>query len=121
MVYCAQLLVPRNYAAAACFITCSALLMGVGGSSQDPGELMLGPGAGHRDRLRRRASSVFALVSRKKPAGWLPDALADAVDAAADAVGPAHPGRGSRRSPGLRARRDLQRRVTRLGETFTRT
>ncbi|MGI3780715.1 MAG: FUSC family protein, partial [Janthinobacterium lividum] len=75
VIYGAQLLVPRNYAAAAVLITCSALLMGVGGgSSSDAGSLLL---ARALDTLIGAgvAFSVFALVSRKTAAAWLPDAL----------------------------------------------
>ncbi|WP_183342595.1 FUSC family protein [Microlunatus antarcticus] len=117
VVYGAQLLVPRNYAAAAVLITCSALLMGVAGSTQDAGELLL---ARALDTLIGAgvALSVFALVSRKTPAAWLPDALAAALEAAADAVDQLTPDRVV--SPaGLRARRDLERSVTRLRETST--
>lgn len=117
VVYGAQLLVPRNYTAAAVLITCSALLMGVAGSAQDAGALLV---ARALDTLIGAgvALSVFALVSRKTPAAWLPDALAAAVGAAADAVDQLTPDRVA--SPaGLRARRDLERSVTRLRETST--
>ena len=116
VVYGAQLLVPRNYAAAAVLITCSALLMGLGASSQSAGELML---ARALDTLIGAgvALSVFALVSRKTPAAWLPDALAATVDAAADVVDRLTPEQVAAPA-GLRARRDLERCVTRLGETY---
>ena len=117
VIYGAQLLVPRNYAAAAVLITCSALLMGVAGSPQGAVDLLV---ARALDTLIGAgvALSVFALVSRKTPAAWLPDALAATLEAAADAVDQLTPDRVV--SPaGLRARRDLERCVTRLDETGT--
>ena len=117
VIYGAQLLIPRNYTAAAALITCSALLMAVGGSSQDPADLLL---ARALDTLIGAgvALSVFALVSRKTPAAWLPDALAATVKAAADVVDQLTPDRVVS-TAGLRARRELERCVTRLGETST--
>ena len=55
VVYGAQLLVPRNYAAAAVLITCSALLMGGGRVDAGRRRAAARPGARHPDRRRRGA------------------------------------------------------------------
>ena len=63
------------------------------------------------------ALAVFALLSRKTAAAWVPTALAGTLEAAAAAVDQLTPERVT--SPaGLVARRDLQRRVIRLADTF---
>ncbi len=117
VVFCTQLLIPRNYAAAAIFITCSALLMsGVHQSAAETAELIqaraldtaIGCGV---------AVVVFGLLSKKSPSGWLPVALADTLYAAAHAADQFTPTRVTSWA-GLTARRDLQRRVIRLSEAY---
>ncbi len=116
-VYLTQLLVPRNYAAAAVFITCSALLIaGVGRTAVENQELLVAR-AGDTALGCVVALGVFAVLSNKSPTGWLPVALAETVDAAADAVEQLTPETVTTRA-GMVARRTLQRRTITLNETF---
>ena len=116
-LFCTQLLVLRNYAAAAVFITCSALLMsGVGLSAADTATLIRARGLDTAVGCLV-AIVVFAVLSRKTAAGWLPTALGQTLEAAAEATDQLTPDRVSA-PPGLAARRDLQRRVIQLGESF---
>lgn len=116
-VLATQILVRRNYAAAAAFITCSALLITGAEASRSEVRTLLEARAVDTAIGCGVAIAVFVLVSRKDAAGWLPSALADTVDAAATAAGHLSPGLVT--SPaGLRARRDLQRRLIWLSETY---
>jgi len=116
-LYCTQLLVQRNYAAAAVFITCSALLMaGVGLSDAATAALIQARGLDTAVGCII-AIVVFAVFSRKTPAGWLPTALGQTLEAAAEATDQLTPHRVSAPA-GLAARRDLQRQVIKLGESF---
>ena len=117
LVYLTQLLVPRNYAAAAVFITTSALLIAsisLGGAAGQAlflaraGETALGCGI---------ALAVFTLIARKSPVGWVPTALADMQVGAAEVVDELTPA--AVVSPaGMRARRRLQSRTIGLADTF---
>jgi uncharacterized membrane protein YccC len=116
-VFCGQLMVQRNYVSAAIFITCSALLMsGVGLAPADAWALLVARGVDTALGCAV-AIAVFALLSRKAANAWLPTALADTVDAAAAAVEQLAPATVTT-WPALVARRDLQRRVITLGETY---
>ena len=117
VVFGAQLLVQRNYTVAAVLITCSAMLMAGGGSTPVETEDLLVARALETALGCAVALVVFLLLSRKTPAAWLPTALAETVDAAATAVDQLTPG-AVLSAPGLAARRDLQRRVIRLDDTF---
>ncbi len=116
-LFAIQLLVQRNYAAAAAFITCSALLMtGFGSSASEAAVLIQARGLDTAVGCAV-AVVVFALLSRKSPAGWLPTALGQTLEAAAEATDRLTPALVV--SPdGLAARRDLQRQVIQLAETF---
>ena len=112
-----QLLVTRNYAAAAIFITCSALLMtGVGGSPAETAELLQARGLDTAIGCLV-AIVVFLVLSKKAPSAWLGSALAQVIAAAAAAVEQLTPERVTSRA-GLVARRDLQRRVLWLSESY---
>lgn len=116
-VFAGQLLITRNYASAAVFITCAALLM-TGGSrpGSDPLTLL---GARALDTAIGCAVAllVFVVISRKSPTAWLPDASADALHAAAGAIDQLTPTTVT--SPaGLAARRDLQRRLITLADVY---
>ena len=112
-----QLLVTRNYAAAAIFITCSALLMtGVGGSPAETAELLQARGLDTAIGCLV-AIVVFVVLSKKSPSAWLGSALAQVIAAAAAAVEQLTPERVTSRA-GLIARRDLQRRVLWLSESY---
>lgn len=117
IVHVGQLLVPRNYAAATIFITCSALLMTAAGRS--PGATASLLQARGLDTALGCAVAVvtFVLLSKKAPTGWLPVALADALNAAADVCDRLTPATVTSWE-GLVARRDLQRRVIRVSEAY---
>lgn len=117
IVYVGQLLVPRNYASAAIFITCSALLMAAAGRTADDTATLL-QARGLDTALGCAVAVVtFVVLSKKAPTGWLPLALADTLQAAAAVCDRLTPGAVTSWE-GLVARRDLQRRVIRVSEAY---
>lgn len=115
--YVAQLLVPRNYAAAAVFITCSALLMTAAGRTPEDTATLLQARGLDTALGCAIAIVVFVALARHAPTGWLPRALSETLYGAAavsDQLTPAT----VTSWPGLVARRDLQRRVIRLSEAY---
>ncbi|MET0693035.1 MAG: FUSC family protein [Propionibacteriaceae bacterium] len=116
-VFCGQLMITRNYVSAAVFITCSALLMSGAGLPPDDAWALVWARGVDTALGCAVAIAVFVLLSRKSPDAWLPTALADTVDAAATAVDQLVPATITS-WPALVARRDLQRRVLTLSETY---
>ncbi|MFT4165759.1 MAG: FUSC family protein [Microlunatus sp.] len=118
LTFVTQLLVPRNYAAAAVFITASALMIAnAGGMTREPADVLFLARAGETALGCGLALVVFAGVSRKSPTGWLPSALAGVLEAAAQAVDELTPA--TVVSPaGMMARRRLQSRTIALDDTF---
>ena len=118
LVFVTQLLVPRNYAAAAVFITASALLIaGAGALAGTPSGALFLARAGETALGCGVALLVFALIARRSPTGWLPTALAGTLEAAADAVDQLAPDTVVS-AAGMRARRRLQSRTIALADTF---
>ncbi len=118
LVFCTQLLVQRNYAAAAIFITGSAMLMTAGQQQSAAETAALLQARGLDTAIGCFvAVVVFGLLSKKSPSGWLPIAMADTLYAAAAAVDQFTPATVTS-WPALTARRDLQRRVIRLSEAY---
>ena len=118
LVFVTQLLVPRNYAAAAVFITASALLIANAGAlaGAPTGALFLAR-AGETALGCGVALLVFALIARRSPTGWLPTALVGTLEAAADAVDQLAP-HTVVSVTGMLARRRLQSRTIALADTF---
>ena len=118
LVFVTQLLVPRNYAAAAVFITASALLIASAGAlAGTPTDALFIARAGETALGCGVALLVFALIARKSPTGWLPTALAGTLEAAADALDQLTPDTVVS-AAGMRARRRLQSRTIALADTF---
>jgi uncharacterized membrane protein YccC len=118
LVFVTQLLVPRNYAAAAVFITASALLIASAGAlAGTPTDALFLARAGETALGCGVALLVFALIARKSPTGWLPTALAGTLEAAADALDQLTPDTVVS-AAGMRARRRLQSRTIALADTF---
>jgi uncharacterized membrane protein YccC len=118
LVFVTQLLVPRNYAAAAVFITASALLIASAGAlAGTPTRALFLARAGETALGCGVALIVFALIARKSPTGWLPTALAGTLEAAADALDQLAPDTVVS-AAGMRARRRLQSRTIALADTF---
>ncbi len=117
LVFLTQLLVPRNYAGAAVFITASALLIAGAGLATGSEQELLVARAGETALGCAIALVVFALEANRSPAGWLPTVIAKTLEAAADAVDQLTPATVT--SPaGMTARRTLQDQAVALLDTF---
>jgi uncharacterized membrane protein YccC len=115
-----ELTVVRNYTVAVIFITAVALVISTGThGTDDLGALLLARGVDTAVGCAV-ALAVFLLLVPASVTTWLPNAIADTLDAVATTAGYLAPATVTMPQAKV-ARRDLQRSVLRLAQTFDTT